>query len=59
MSQLHILFEPKSGKMTLTVNNQNLEIDAFLTDANGVQVRTLSVDDQKQVAKLLMQNILK
>ena len=57
-NQLHILFDPQKGQMTLTVNKESVSVVDFLTDKNGMHVVTLDESAQKQIALFILSNIL-
>lgn len=49
---------PKTGEMWLRIGSDILIVDGFLTDTNGLQVRTLDIDEQKRIAQMIVQNVL-
>ncbi len=63
-NRLSIVIDPETGTMDLILCGEKkstgnvLTVTNFLTDTEGKQVKSLSVEDQKQLVKFLLSNIL-
>ena len=54
-----ITFDPVKRELVITNSNHSLTVDNFLTGSDGVHVRTLDIEAQKQVIRHIIPNVLK
>lgn len=52
-----LIFDINNNELSITIGDETLIIDEFLTDVNNLRVTVLNIDEQKKIIKKLVNNI--